>query len=93
MFCKVHRGRLRTGEEVAVKVQYPGLHKAITSDLTCLLCLSRIAAWIFPSYQLGWVFQELRAKICREMDFIREMQNAKSLAQKLEHRQDVRCDM
>src|SRR5579863_7139450 len=29
---EVHRGRLKTGEEVAVKIQYPGIARAIEAD-------------------------------------------------------------
>ncbi|OQX16318.1 MAG: ABC transporter [Desulfobulbaceae bacterium A2] len=33
---QVHRARLRSGEEVAVKIQYPGIARTITSDLRSL---------------------------------------------------------
>lgn len=36
---QVHRARLKTGEDVAVKIQYPGIARTIRSDLRNLLTL------------------------------------------------------
>src|SRR5205085_4931237 len=36
---QVHRARLKSGEEVAVKIQYPGIASAIRSDFRNLLAL------------------------------------------------------
>jgi aarF domain-containing kinase len=36
---QVHRARLRTGEDVAVKIQYPGVARTIRSDLRNILAL------------------------------------------------------
>jgi predicted unusual protein kinase regulating ubiquinone biosynthesis (AarF/ABC1/UbiB family) len=36
---QVHRARLKTGEEVAVKIQYPGIARTIRSDLRNILAL------------------------------------------------------
>ena len=48
---QVHRARLSTGEEVAVKLQYPGLKKAVVSDLGTLKRLTMLAAAFFPEYR------------------------------------------
>ena len=49
--AQVHKGRLATGEQVAVKLQYPGLRKAVISDLGTLKRLTRIAAAFFPEFR------------------------------------------
>src|SRR5207253_4173048 len=36
---QVHRARLKTGQEVAVKIQYPGIARTIRSDLRNILAL------------------------------------------------------
>ncbi|MBI5013896.1 MAG: AarF/ABC1/UbiB kinase family protein [Deltaproteobacteria bacterium] len=38
---QVHRARLRSGEEVAVKIQYPGIARTIEADLKTLRALSQ----------------------------------------------------
>lgn len=48
---QVHRARLSTGEEVAVKLQYPGLKKAVVSDLGTLKRLTMLAAVFFPEFR------------------------------------------
>ncbi|GMH41932.1 hypothetical protein BSKO_09851 [Bryopsis sp. KO-2023] len=88
--AQVHQGYLKTGEKVAVKVQYPGLESAMAADLSFLSFFSRLAAWFFPSYELGWVFDELKVRLGKEMDFTLEAVNAEALAVKLKHRTDVR---
>ncbi len=44
---QVHEGVLRSGERVAIKVQYPGVAKSIDSDLNNFLKVSRLLG-IFP---------------------------------------------
>eukprot|EP00798_Chlamydomonas_sp_ICE-L_P025754 gene25754-11418_t len=39
--AQVHRARLQTGEEVAVKLQYPGLQSAVLADLVILKFLAK----------------------------------------------------
>ena len=51
---QVHRARLLNGEEVAVKLQYPGLREAVRSDLGTMKRLSRLAAYFFPDYRWVW---------------------------------------
>ena len=60
---QVHRARLVGGEEVAVKLQYPGLRRSVQSDLGTMKRLSRLATTFFPDYSLGWLYDELEAKV------------------------------
>lgn len=87
---KVHWARLKNGEEVAVKIQYPGLRNSIFADLSVLIFLSKLAGVLFPSYHLGWVFNELSGNLSKEVDFFTEIENAEILRKKLERRTDVR---
>uniref|UniRef100_A0A803LSP2 ABC1 atypical kinase-like domain-containing protein n=1 Tax=Chenopodium quinoa TaxID=63459 RepID=A0A803LSP2_CHEQI len=45
--AQVHRGVLKSGEEVAVKVQYPGLERLMELDITIMSFVSHVAAWFF----------------------------------------------
>jgi len=69
---QVHRARLRTGEEVAVKIQYPGIARTIREDLRNLLTLllpARLGKdWESTKAQLD----ELRAQLEQETDYERE---------------------
>jgi aarF domain-containing kinase len=69
---QVHRGRLPSGEVVAVKVQYPGIGKAIRTDfaaLGALLSTLRLSAdWRNFREQ----FEDLRRMVQRETDYLAE---------------------
>src|SRR5207249_61062 len=69
---QVHRARLRTGEEVAVKIQYPGIARTIREDFRNLLTLllpARLGKdWESTKAQLD----ELRVQLEEETDYERE---------------------
>jgi predicted unusual protein kinase regulating ubiquinone biosynthesis (AarF/ABC1/UbiB family) len=76
---QVYRARLHTGEEVAVKVQRPGLREKVSFDIAVL---GRITRWLarFPaaSENADWegMLREFRATIFEEMDYAHEGRNA-----------------
>ncbi len=75
---QVYKGKLKTGEEVAVKVQRPGLAERITLDLYILRTL---AAWAMRNIKrirsdLVGIMDEFGARIFEEMDYTQEGQNA-----------------
>ncbi|CAK6686851.1 AarF/ABC1/UbiB kinase family protein [Synechococcus sp. CCY9201] len=75
---QVHRGVLRTGERVAVKVQRPGLREQITLDL---YIVRNIAAWLNQNVRLirsdlVGLIDELGRRVFEEMDYFHEAANA-----------------
>ena len=50
--CQVHRARLLSGEDVAVKLQYSGLESAVAADLATFSALATLAGLAFPDVQL-----------------------------------------
>jgi aarF domain-containing kinase len=72
---QVHRARLHTGEEVAVKVQYPGIARTIREDFQILLPLllpARLSKdWESAKQQFG----DLRRRIEQETDYKQEADN------------------
>ncbi len=72
---QVHRARLSSGEEVAVKVQYPGIVKAIESDLRNAALVNQAAALVFRGLDPGGFVAELRERLLEECDYRNEAAN------------------
>jgi ubiquinone biosynthesis protein len=70
--AQVHRARLVTGEEVALKVQYPEARRLFPTDLRSLRWAVRVTRWLQPSLDLRVVANELAAFVELELDFERE---------------------
>jgi predicted unusual protein kinase regulating ubiquinone biosynthesis (AarF/ABC1/UbiB family) len=72
---QVHRGRWRDDRgnlvDVAVKVQYPGVAKALRSDLRTARVLGRIMARV-TGLDIAGLTDELAARIFDELDYLRE---------------------
>jgi predicted unusual protein kinase regulating ubiquinone biosynthesis (AarF/ABC1/UbiB family) len=78
---QVHRARLPTGEQVAVKVQYPGVDEAVRSDLKNVSALSKLAVAIAPNLDPREVAEEVRARVLEELDYKREAANQSKFAE------------
>src|SRR5258708_22920010 len=66
---QVHRAITRDGRAVAVKVQYPGIARCMTSDLRNVGLLRRIAAAAFPSLDTRSLVEELGERLQEEVDY------------------------
>jgi predicted unusual protein kinase regulating ubiquinone biosynthesis (AarF/ABC1/UbiB family) len=80
---QVHKGVLKNGEKVAVKVQRPGLREQITLDL---YIVRNIAAWLNRNVglirsDLVALIDELGKRVFEEMDYCNEASNAEAFAQ------------
>jgi predicted unusual protein kinase regulating ubiquinone biosynthesis (AarF/ABC1/UbiB family) len=69
---QVHRAVTRGGDRVAVKVQYPGIDKAIANDLKSLSMLESMIAPIGRRYQTKETLDEIKAVFLAEIDYGRE---------------------
>jgi predicted unusual protein kinase regulating ubiquinone biosynthesis (AarF/ABC1/UbiB family) len=78
---QVHRARLHTGEEVAVKVQYPGVDKAVRSDLKNVSAMSKLAVAIAPNLDPKEIAGEVRERVLEELDYRREAGNQERFAE------------
>src|SRR5258708_27757501 len=65
---QVHRAVTRGGEHVAVKVQYPGIDKAIENDLKSLSLLETMIAPIGRRYQSKETLDEIKSVFLSETD-------------------------
>ena len=80
---QVHRGVLKGGQKVAVKVQRPGLREQITLDL---YIVRNIAAWLNRNVglirsDLVALIDELGQRVFEEMDYLNEAANAEKFAE------------
>lgn len=76
---QVHRARLRTGEEVAVKVQRPGIREAMISDLFIMLRFAYLIERFVPSLRKNrpvMLVREFSRWTDRELYFRQEGKNA-----------------
>ncbi|MEH1909392.1 MAG: AarF/ABC1/UbiB kinase family protein [Nostoc sp.] len=88
---QVYKGKLKTGEEVAVKVQRPDLRERIAIDL---YILRKLAAWVQKKVKrvrsdLIGILDELGDRIFEEMDYIHEGENAERFFELYGHIQDI----
>lgn len=77
---QVHRATLKTGEQVAVKVQYPDVADALRADLQNVKLLLRFGRLIAPGLDVKAVAEELRERVLEELDYELESQNQRRFA-------------
>src|SRR5205823_3468442 len=68
---QVHRAITKDGRAVAVKVQYPGIARSITSDLRNVGLLRRIVGAAFPGLDTRSLVDELGARLQEEVAYVR----------------------
>ena len=86
---QVHIARLKSGERVAVKVQYPDIEDIARVDLRALHRIFRVVQSFVPFQGLDGVFREVRTMILSELDFRAEADNARRIAENFKDRKDV----
>ncbi len=86
---QVHRARLRTGEAVAVKVQYPDIEAIVRTDLRALRRIFRIVRWFLPDWGLDTIEREIREMVHTELDFRQEAAAIRTIAANFSGRKDV----
>jgi predicted unusual protein kinase regulating ubiquinone biosynthesis (AarF/ABC1/UbiB family) len=78
---QVHRAITKDGRAVAVKVQYPGIARSITSDLRNVALLRRVASSAFPGMDTQSLIDELGERLREEVDYLLEADNQEYFAQ------------
>jgi predicted unusual protein kinase regulating ubiquinone biosynthesis (AarF/ABC1/UbiB family) len=77
---QVHRAVTRDGQAVAVKVQYPGVDKAIRTDLDNTQFLLQTIGMLFPGLDAGPMVEEIKARFGEEIDYRLEAKNQRQFA-------------
>lgn len=73
---QVHRATTRGGDRVAVKVQYPGIDKAIENDLKSVALLETMMAPVARKYHTKEGLDEIRSVFMQELDYRKEAEIA-----------------
>ncbi|MBT1161922.1 MULTISPECIES: ABC1 kinase family protein [Bifidobacterium] len=76
--AQVHRATLLTGEDVAVKVQRPGVRETMAQDVSIMRSIAKVATKVVSTAQvvdLGGVVEELWDTFESETDFLVEARN------------------
>jgi predicted unusual protein kinase regulating ubiquinone biosynthesis (AarF/ABC1/UbiB family) len=69
---QVHRALTKGGDYVAVKVQYPGIDKAIENDLKSLTLLEAFSSPVLRKYHSKQALDDIREVFLAELDYRRE---------------------
>ena len=72
---QVHRAVTFAGDEVAVKVQYPGVAEAVETDMRNAMLLVPLVKRLAPGIDSKSLFSELRERISEELDYELEAQH------------------
>jgi len=85
---QVHRGRLRSGEDVVVKVQYPGVEDTVVQDLKNVKALLQTFTLIArdvlrQKVNVDEVYGELEERLGEELDYENEARNTERFGEML----------
>jgi predicted unusual protein kinase regulating ubiquinone biosynthesis (AarF/ABC1/UbiB family) len=72
---QVHRATTHEGQDVAVKVQYPGIAATIEADLKNLGAVMNVAKALIPAERVDAYIEEVKEVIANESDYHREADN------------------
>eukprot|EP00158_Paraphelidium_tribonemae_P003643 Partr_v1_DN26272_c0_g1_i3_m48244 putative AarF domain containing kinase len=78
--AQVHRARLINGTDVAVKIQHRHLLRDAPIDIETTERLVRFIHFLFPEFDFGWLSDEMKINLPRELDFREEAANSRRLA-------------
>src|SRR3954462_3307892 len=77
---QVYRARTVEGRDVAVKVQYPGVNRAVRSDLQNIGLILRLMQRMAPGLDAKGLAEEIRERIGEELDYEVEAANQRRLS-------------
>jgi predicted unusual protein kinase regulating ubiquinone biosynthesis (AarF/ABC1/UbiB family) len=77
---QVYRARLQDGRRVAVKIQYPGIARAVRADLQNLGLILRVAKMMAPGMDPKAMAAEIRERLTEELDYELEAQTHRAFA-------------
>jgi predicted unusual protein kinase regulating ubiquinone biosynthesis (AarF/ABC1/UbiB family) len=76
---QVHRATTVDGDEVVVKVQYPGVAEAVETDLRNAMLLVPLVKRLAPGLEAKALAAEMRERISEELDYELEAQNQRRI--------------
>ena len=76
---QVHRATTIGGDDVVVKIQYPGMAEAVETDLRNAMLLLPLLKRLAPGLDSKALLAELRERIAEELDYELEAQNQRRI--------------
>src|SRR3954453_10218881 len=80
---QVHRATTIDGDELAVKIQYPGVAEAVETDLRNAMVLLPLVKRLAPGLDAKALAAEMRERIAEELDYELEAQHQRRIARLL----------
>ena len=77
---QVHRGVLRDGRAVAVKIQYPNADRMVKADLQNLKALLENLVSLFTDIDFEPLLKEAEERLLEELDYLKEADNIRRMA-------------
>lgn len=87
--AQVHRAVLKDGREVAVKIQYPGLGRAIQADLIVAGLVLKVIDKVQERFNVGDMYEELAKSLLDEGNFVTEGKYCEEMKKNLSHLEKV----
>ncbi|MFT5711230.1 MAG: putative unusual protein kinase regulating ubiquinone biosynthesis (AarF/ABC1/UbiB family) [Halioglobus sp.] len=86
--AQVHRATIiSSGEEICLKIQYPGLADVIDTDFDAVVRMLLLARWVKAGRDLDDWLESMRIQLHHEIDYVREAQMTDRMAVNI-----VQCD-
>lgn len=76
---QVHIATSKTGEKLAVKVQYPDIEDITREDLKTIRNIFRLVNFLVPQYRLTTIYEECAKIILTELDYHNEAHNIEKI--------------
>ena len=77
---QVHRGVLRDGRQVAVKIKYPLIDEIVTADLSNLKTVLKALFTLVMGGNFDPIWTEVRDRLLEELDYRHEAENIRRMA-------------
>jgi predicted unusual protein kinase regulating ubiquinone biosynthesis (AarF/ABC1/UbiB family) len=79
--AQVHRARIiATGEEIVLKVLYPGVRDTIDADFNAVVRLLKMARWLKAGRELDDWLEDMRKQLHLEVDYLHEARMTQRMA-------------
>ncbi|MCH2095050.1 MAG: AarF/ABC1/UbiB kinase family protein [Rhodobacteraceae bacterium] len=75
---QVHRATLKDGQDVAIKVQYPGVARSIDSDVANVSTLIKLSGLIPEGFEIAPYVEEARKQLHEETDYLLEAEHMRA---------------
>ncbi|MEM6746029.1 MAG: AarF/ABC1/UbiB kinase family protein [Pseudomonadota bacterium] len=80
---QVHRAQTKDGEELAIKIQYPGVRESIDSDIDNVMSILNVSGLVPKGVDVKPLLEEAKVQLHQEADYEREAKYLKRFGELL----------